>query len=243
MRCLQYGLLATVAVIGFASIASAADMPIKAARAPVAVPFSWSGFYIGANGGYGWSTSSNQLALSDDSPTGLHSKGGFGGGQIGYNFQFSQWVVGVEADFQGASIGDDVNDLNFGDTFHSKLTSFGTVRGRLGFALDRYLAYVTGGFAYGHINNSVSGPFLIGSPYNFSGTATGYVLGGGLEYAIDRAWSIKAEYQYLNLGKNDPTSPAGAPYSNIGGGGFATVNDDAYHTVRLGVNYRFGGGF
>ena len=114
------------------------------------------------------------------------------------------------------------------------------MRGRVGVTFNPLLVYVTGGFAYGHLSNFVDGPGLPGAPLSFSAIATGYALGGGVEYALDRAWSVKAEYLYLNFGKNDPVSPAG-PYSLILGGGRATVNNDAFNAVRIGLNYRFSG--
>jgi outer membrane immunogenic protein len=204
---------------------------------------TWAGFYGGVNVGYGWSPNSDQLALSFDSPTGLSPEGGFGGGQIGYNWQVGNLVFGAEADLQGADISDRVQDFVFGDTFHSSLNWFGTVRGRLGYGFDRALVYATAGFAYGGVRNSVD---LVGfAPYRFDGTATGYVLGVGVEYKFGPAWSIKGEYQYINLGTNDPTNPAGAPYSAAAGLGVGvpTVRDDEYHTFRMGLNYRFGGGY
>ena len=201
---------------------------------------TWAGFYGGVNFGYGWSANSDQLALDGDNPTGLSPEGGFGGGQIGYNWQVGHIVFGAEADLQGADISDRLQDFNFGDTFHSSLDWFGTIRGRLGYGFDRALVYVTAGFAYGGVHNSVN--VVAVGPYKFDGTATGYVLGAGMEYKFNPAWSIKGEYQYINLGTNDPTGPAGA-YSALGGGGFATVRDDEFHTFRIGLNYRFGGGY
>jgi outer membrane immunogenic protein len=183
---------------------------------------SWAGFYGGVNVGYGWSPSNDQLALSGDFPTGLSPEGGFGGGQIGYNWQVGHLVFGAEADLQGADISDRVHDFNFGDNFHSSLDYFGTIRGRLGYAFDRTLVYATAGFAYGGVHNTVNGPLLLGAPYRFDGTATGYVLGAGVEYKFNPAWSVKGEYQYINLGTNDPTSPSGTPYSAIGGTRFAS---------------------
>src|SRR5262245_31203276 len=178
---------------------------------------------------------SSLLAVSPD--------GGFGGGQIGYNWQ-GVWhphlVLGVEADFQGADISDRRTD-KFGDILQSKLDWFGTVRGRLGYAFDRTLVYGTGGFAFGGIEKL--GDF---SPFPFADnvakvdkTATGYVVGGGIEYKVTPAWSVKAEYQYINLGQNDPKFQSGLSFKRVGN----TVDDDAFHTVRAGINYHFGGGY
>ena len=115
----------------------------------VAAPI-WSGFYIGVNGGYGWTANDGPLA----------PEGGFGGGQIGYNWQglfgYSPWVIGIEADIQGAGISDSVSDV-LGSQENS-LNWFGTVRGRIGYAAGPALIYATGGFAYGEVqakgNNS-----------------------------------------------------------------------------------------
>jgi outer membrane immunogenic protein len=233
------------AIVSCVGVAKADGLPGPAYPSPPVAyerPYvwgNWSGFYVGANVGYGSSPNNDQLALSGDFPTGLSPAGAFAGGQIGYNWQFGRLVLGAEADFQGAGISDRVQDLNFGDNFHSSLDWFGTVRGRLGYGFDRMLVYATGGFAYGGIHSGVDGPLLPGSPYRFDGTATGYVLGAGLEYKLTPTLSIKGEYQYINLGTNDPTNPAGAPYSLIGGGGNSIVRDDAYQTFRMGLNYRF----
>src|SRR5262249_17791268 len=117
---------------------------------PGYVGVNWSGFYIGVNGGYGWTANT-------DSAFDLKPAGGFGGGQIGYNWQGGfglgrAWVFGIEADIQGADISD--KDV-FGD--RSKMDMFGTVRGRVGYAFGPALVYATGGFAYGNVENSVPG--------------------------------------------------------------------------------------
>ena len=98
-------LLVAALSLGTEASASAADFGYPHAEAPA---WSWTGFYLGLNGGYGFSTSRDQLALSGDQPTGLFSAGGFGGIQLGYNVQLARMVLGVEADFQGANIGDGV---------------------------------------------------------------------------------------------------------------------------------------
>src|SRR5271169_7176029 len=114
MRRLHCAVLATVAAVSFASVASAADMPAKAPvyKAPiVASIYNWTGFYVGANGGYGWSTQSGTVTATNntgasDSLAGPHAVGGFGGGQIGYNWQApgSQWALGAELDIEGSGI-------------------------------------------------------------------------------------------------------------------------------------------
>jgi outer membrane immunogenic protein len=234
MKMYRVGLLAftLTSVVALAS-ANAADMyPAPAGPggykdAPYVA--SWTGFYVGLNGGYGWNAKH-----SDDlvDPT-----GGFGGGQIGYNWQ-GMWhpnlVLGIEADFQGAGISDSVtgSSLLGPATLKSELEWFGTVRGRLGYAFGSALLYGTGGFAYGSVKNSLS--TVIGN-ISQSETQTGWVAGGGVEYKIAPAWSAKAEYQFLSLDASDPN---GAGPLGVGSGDRTEV-----HTFRVGVNYFFGRGY
>jgi len=203
---------------------------------PIYAPVtSWTGFYAGINGGYGWSANDHQLANTQDPFGGLSPEGGFGGGQIGYNLQRDRFVIGIETDIQGADIRDSARDAA-GARFKSELNWFGTVRGRLGYAFDTSLIYFTGGFAYGDVNNRAISPG--GDVFKNHDTETGYVLGGGWEYKINPAWSLKAEYQYINLGRNVPFDSSGISYLNTAAGPVgARVEDDAFHTVRIGLNY------
>jgi outer membrane immunogenic protein len=195
---------------------------------------NWTGFYFGANGGGAWGASSDQLAYATNSFGGLAPSGGFGGGQFGFNWQgflgYRPLVLGIETDLQGSAIEEKGIDRTSA-TYKSNLDYFGTVRGRVGYAADSVLLYFTGGFAYGAVKNNVVNPTV----FSIDRTDTGYTLGGGLEYKITPAWSIKTEYQYIDLGKGDPTSTAGS-YSSRGG----TIRDDAFHTARIGVNYQVG---
>jgi outer membrane immunogenic protein len=192
------------------------------------IPAVWTGWYAGVNGGYGWTENSDQYALSTIAFSGLSPEGGFGGGQIGYNWQgiwHPHLVLGIEADIQGGDITDRRVD-SVGEFVKSNLDWFGTVRARLGYAVDRTLVYATGGFAYGGLKAGVTTPG--GASAGFSDTVTGYVAGGGVEYKFTPAWSVKAEYQYVNFGKTE-FSPAVNP--------LVKYEDDAYHTVRVGLNY------
>ena len=152
-------LLATVAVFGFAGAAAAADLPSRYAPPPVvaAVPlFTWTGFYVGVNAGYGWNTNDSNTFIDPvlGVVSGGGSDGGFvGGGQIGYNYQFNQFVIGLETDIQYA---DSATAADFGQGFAGDNNNgnwFGTVRARAGFAFDRALVYATGGLAYGDIGS------------------------------------------------------------------------------------------
>ena len=173
----------------------------------------WNGFYGGVNVGGGGSANSGDLSPS----------GGFGGGQIGYNWQGvlglgSQWVLGIEADIQGSGI----EDSAFG--VKSSLNWFGTVRGRIGYAFGQTLVYGTGGLAFGEVENTP-----------FTETQTGYAVGAGVEYKFNPAWSIKGEYQFISL---DASDPSGAGALGLTGGDRSEAN-----TFRVGVNYHFGQSF
>jgi outer membrane immunogenic protein len=201
---------------------------------PVAV---WTGFYGGVNAGGAWAQAGNQLAYAADSFGGVRPSGGFGGIQVGYYWQgglgYGSLVLGLEADIQVSGVNDEGRDrVGAGDAFRSRLEDFGTVRGRLGYAMDRGLFYFTGGLAYGSVKNEA---IISGIPADFlvNTTTTGYVLGGGLEYKFTPSVSIKGEYQYINLGKHDPVDPAAGSYTANGG----VVRDDAFHTIRVGLNY------
>ncbi len=220
---------------GAAQSAQAADIarPVYKA-APVVMAYNWSGFYIGGNIGYGWGeVESNNIA-----GFGVTAKpdGFFGGGQIGWNWQApgSPWVWGVEVDSQWANIEEDVTAVGGGVVANAftELNYFGTARLRLGYAWDRAMLYATGGLAWGHneIGASVAaGPFLAGA--SSANTHVGWTVGGGLEWALLDNWSTKVEYLYLNLGnENYFGGPAGPGFDA----------DVTAHTVKVGLNYRFG---
>jgi outer membrane immunogenic protein len=214
-------LLAGVA-LSVATAASAADLPARPyAKGPAAVvspAYNWSGFYIGAIGGFGWGGSDNDAS------------GGFGGGTIGYNWQFpgSQFVFGVEVDGAGASIKEslteDVQGVIF--TTEQKIKAFGSVTGRVGFAMDAALIYAKGGYAWGDNSLSIS---ALGTTLSDNKMHSGYTLGGGLEYLFTPSWSAKAEYMYTNLG---------AEAYNLGGFPVDSGTLD-FHTIKVGVNYHF----
>jgi outer membrane immunogenic protein len=249
------------ALLGMGGAATAADVYSSGGSkdAPIYVPVSsWTGFYFGVNGGYGWSGDHNLTVEACEiycystyqASKKISSEGPFGGGQIGYNWQAGSLVFGIETDLQGAGISGNgsVNVLDGDYTLasgsaKSELDWFGTVRGRIGYLVaPQALVYFTGGFAYGGVKDTLSltspffGPF--GSfTASKEGTKTGYVLGGGLEYKINPSWSLKGEYQYIDLGTDKLSA---TDYC-----GFATTSfkaDHTYNTVRLGLNYHLGVG-
>ncbi len=242
-KTIAIGVSATALLV--AAQANAADVYGPAGGykdGPAYVSASWTGFYLGVNGGYGWSPYSDQLAdrMIGDTLGGNSPSGGFGGGQLGYNFQRDSLVFGIETDIQGSGIGDKKFDTA-GNRYYtnSSLDWFGSLRGRIGYASSQALVYGTGGLAYGGIRNRVDYSSQYPSDiFDINRTAVGYTVGGGIEFKVNPAWSVKAEYQYINLGTNDPVRAGdGRTYGSYAAVG-TKLDDDAFHTVRLGVNYR-----
>jgi outer membrane immunogenic protein len=256
----QIALAATLTVVGAAS--QAADLPSRsAAHAPsiTAVPvFSWTGFYAGVNAGYAWGEfkESNSSITTDGTFPGLppapatylgtprktKADGFLGGVQAGYNAQFGALVIGAEADYQFADLDSKTSYLgSIAGPYYAteaKLNQFGTLRARVGYAFDRVMVYGTGGLAVGQVKSSVAvtpGTTPIGATYaaGVSNTSIGYALGAGVEAALGTNWSVKGEYLYVDLGKENSN------YA-IGGGATATADlkTDA-QIVRIGLNYRF----
>ena len=214
-------LLASVAALGLvaAGAASAADLPSR--KGPVAAPvymppaFTWTGFYVGANAGYGWgNVNANGFAVTNTGDL----DGFVGGGQVGYNYQMGQFVLGLEADLQAADLSTGTNA--FGDRV--KTDYFGTVRARVGVAFDRFLPYITGGWAYGNVKTSIPG---LGFSSDRSHTG-GYAVGAGLEYAVTNNIIAGVEYLYVDLGEK-----------NIAGAGTKVGTD--FSVVRARLSYKF----
>jgi outer membrane immunogenic protein len=216
-------ILALVGVAALTGAAAAADLPRPMAqpyyKAPVAVPaYSWTGFYIGVNGGGAYGRS------AWDTTGTFNLGGGLVGGTVGYNYQIGQAVLGVEGDIDWADIDGSTNTAcPLGCKTSDDWLS--TVRGRLGFAADRFMPFITGGAAFGDIKASTPG---------FAGatsTNAGWTIGGGLEFAIAGNLTVKAEYLYVDLGKfNCGLSCSVFPTENV----TFTAN-----IVRAGLNYRF----
>ncbi len=237
-----FGMAGNVLAADLYSAGSLKDAPVYA---PVT---SWTGFYAGANGGYAWSATDSKLDATayeywngyDDPAKTLSPSGGFGGGQIGYNWQQGHLVFGIETDIQGAAVsGSGRLDQLGGDASafaKSDLNWFGTLRGRAGYSFDSSLVYFTGGFAYGGVKDSlgVTSPGGDATKVAKEDTETGYVLGGGIEHSLSPSWSLKAEYQYIDLGSTRLSASAGDECA------WATASfraDHAYHTIRIGLNY------
>jgi outer membrane immunogenic protein len=197
------------------------------------MPYSWRGFYMGVNAGYGWGDNAVGVSgTTGGSSTSVNLDGWFGGGQVGYNAQFDQIVIGVEADLQAADIGESQSftGANFGQA-SADIGWFSTLRGRVGYAAGPTLLYFTGGLAFADVDYRVSGGNGVNTfAMSSDKIETGYTLGGGLEWAFAPNWSLKSEYLYVDLGDETLTSP---------GGTFSSNTDLDFHTVRVGLNYRF----
>jgi outer membrane immunogenic protein len=215
-----------LAMAGSIGVASAADLsrppPPMATKAPYFAPYyNWTGFYAGINGGYGWG-SSNWSAL----PSSFDINGGLFGGQIGYNWQFGQFVYGLEGDADWTDLHGSSNVLVCGlAACRTKNDFLSTVRGRVGYAADRWMPYLTGGLAVGDIRTST--PAFAGVDQ----TNAGWTIGGGVEAALVGNWTAKAEYLYVDLGNVG----CGAACGPAAGSTVSLTSS----IVRGGINYRF----
>jgi outer membrane immunogenic protein len=201
----------------------AADMPRERYSEPAPSYFSWSGFYLGLYGGYGWGQSDWNSSLVTAS---LSPAGGLFGGTVGFNMQNWGLVFGLEGDLAGNWM----RDANSSGTGICALPGcaiqtswFGTARGRVGYAFDRALFYVTAGGAFGDVQMQTGGATA-------AADRVGWTAGVGLEYGILGPWSAKIEYLYADLG----TATCGAATCGIN-----TTASFKTSIVRLGVNYRF----
>jgi outer membrane immunogenic protein len=235
MKKFLLGTVALAAISVMAAPAFAADMPARTySKAPVytapALVYNWTGFYIGGHLG-GAFAGDNSLQGSDARF--------LGGVQGGFDYQFApNWVMGVEAQYSWLP-----NSNNNGVLFpgnNSLVTSnndqLGSVTGRLGYTWGPALLYAKGGYAWRDGNNIGVTSFGVPQPFGTTGNhKDGYTVGAGLEYMFAPNWSAKAEYQYYNFGNTTFTAISPA---DIAGRSFR--NDE--HTVKVGVNYRFGWG-
>jgi outer membrane immunogenic protein len=264
--------LATTALIALASgSAVAADMPVKAVyRAPVVV-YNWTGCYIGGSVGANWRRSYDPSFSLVDGGSGaaaalaagaipprysIDGSGWLGGGQIGCNYQASNWVFGIETDISGTR-------LNGSQTLNTAVAGFfpvtasasqsmnwiGTTRGRIGWAFDNVLVYATGGAAYAKVSNTyglsnVAGGGNVSTALADSANQFGWTLGAGLEVGFGQ-WSVKGEYLYYDIGSHTLTGnctiTGGALCAGATPTTFSTQFANRGSIARVGLNYRFGG--
>jgi outer membrane immunogenic protein len=225
-------ILALTAFAGPEALPSGKEMKEVAPAPAPSCDYTWTGFYLGVNVGYGWGNADTRFdplpdpvsfnALQPTTLGDLDPDGVIGGGQVGFNWQWNNWIVlGAEADFQGSDMRDsetrspiiELNGAPAGpDSFlftRERTDWFGTVRGRIGFTpWCRLLIYGTGGVAYGNVHYSANTVYFGGGqqfPASLSRTKVGWTAGGGIEYALSHHWSVKMEYLYYDLGDQGDT--------------------------------------
>jgi outer membrane immunogenic protein len=259
----------TLLVAGFAlgvlmAPAAAADMPLKAPPPPSPPPvYNWTGCYLGVSAGGIWRQSdSTSISFVDGGsgaaaavaagsiPTAFNDGGSswLAGGQLGCNYQASNWVYGIETDMSGTK-------LDAGQTIATNVAPFfpltssvsqdmtwiGTTRGRLGMAWGNVLVYGTGGAAYANVNHGYTqsnvplGPVAIA--VTDSATQFGWTAGGGLEVGFG-AWSLKGEYLYYDLGNHTLNAVCGT-CTGTAPTVFSAHFHDTGSIARVGLNYRF----
>jgi outer membrane immunogenic protein len=245
MKMKKY-LLAT-ALVGLGSAPTlAADLAARPyTKAPaLAAVYDWTGFYIGVNAGVGLGRDRFQhdwLGVGSVNSFYASPQGGFGGGQVGYNWQtgsvFGPIVFGVEADIQAADLSDHRTTFSEGGVlrnYSQKLDWFGTARGRIGIANGPVLSYVTAGFAYANVKTNASASFGgLTNTFSNERTAGGWVVGSGVEAALGGNWTGKIEYLYLNLGNRSDLATLGAT---------TPIQTELRENIfRVGLNYRING--
>ena len=232
----------STALAFLATPAFSSDLPSNAsptARAPRAAVFNWNGFYAGGNIGYSWGKwdSTGFVVNGSDSPS---ANGVIGGLQLGYNWMASnRWLLGLEADIQLSGEQKSTNWTTpvttvvgvaplggVGVSNSWKFPWFGTVRGRVGYAPDNWLLYVTGGLAYGEVKSDLA---TTGIALSDSVTKWGWTIGGGIEMPVAAQWTAKIEYLYIDLGSRTFFAGTTLPVSS-------NLHDNV---IRLGVNYKF----
>jgi outer membrane immunogenic protein len=242
-------LLTTVSlgVLGLVSPALGADLPAYTKAPVVASPvYDWSGFYVGVFGGGGWGNHNINNATGPatgfaDYTANYSSQGGVAGGEAGFNFQSGNVVVGVEADgFWSGMRGNDAAAVAAGSfpiasTDADNLRWGGTLRARGGIAVDRWMLFFTGGWAFGDIVHTNTDPVL--GVDQFTVHANGLTAGGGIQYALLNNLIGKVEYRYYNFnGYNRPGSPL------TPNGQLPFTTETTYSVITVGLDYKFGGG-
>ena len=242
----------TTSTAFMAGAAWAADLPVKApSAAPAKARFSWTGCYAGLNAGASFNHIDQNVEVPGVATFGSGEKNTSftGGGQLGCNLQFDpNWVVGIEGD---------INYLksNRGQTFafpfaggedtfgaqgtqETSLRWLATIRGRFGYAWDRWFLYATGGLAVGDVKSSVSASTTEPAAYagSYSSNRTGWTAGGGFEYAFAERFSLKAEYLHFDLGTAQYPVAGNSAFLPLTWNASAKVSGDI---VRMGLNYRF----
>jgi len=216
-----------------------ASPPIIATPALVQPAFNWTGYYVGANAGYGWGHAcwtyvGTNLGPAGPLDEGCHDTGGaLVGGHFGYNWQAGLFVFGLEAQGDWANLKGSSLSLAFDDVNRTRVDALGLFTGKVGFAANNVLYYVKGGGAVAHNKADFYAATLPGLPGSTSYTRWGWVFGGGLEFGFTPNWSFGVEYDYVGLGsRHEQFSGSTNPVDDI---------KQNLHLFTGRLNYRFGG--
>ena len=212
-------------LIGCTSLMILAVTLSSAFAADSSPEYHWTGFYLGINGGGGWGKSRHDFEAAGTTTGDYRISGSTAGGTLGANLQAGGLLLGVEGDMNWSDIGGSDSCPNPNFTCRTRNKWLATARGRVGYAVDRFLPYVTAGAAFGQIRANIPD---FGSERE---NETGFALGSGVEAGILGGLSAKLEYLYVDLGKFN----CGFSCTNTG------VDDVKFktHLVRVGLNYRF----
>lgn len=235
-------ILPALAAALLSSTAMAADLPGRGpavAPAPVFSPapvFTWTGVYIGGQIGYAWGKdSTTEFVTATGLPTGFAQgfkpDGMIGGLHAGFNYQMGSIVLGVETDIEASGYKGGYRLLN-GDGTDSETNWQGSLRGRVGVAMDRALIYATGGLAYANFTHTYIDGVAPIAAESFKKTDMGWTAGVGLEYAFTRNLTARAEYRYSDYGNFNHVSLVAFP-------GNTYRQNPSNHAVRFGVSYLF----
>jgi len=230
---LVFAVAASLVTLGAASAADLAPR-IVAPPAPVYLPFSWTGFYVGAHAGYQWGEDQQtEYVTANGLPTGFFqrfdSQGGFGGLHAGYNYQMGSFVLGIEG---GAALGRSSGGFTVaGNQFDARQTWEATFRGRLGVTpMDRLMLYATGGAAFSEFKYRYVSLAGAVAPADASTAKAGWTLGGGAEYAVTDHVTARVEYRYTDFGN------ASFDWPSVGG---TYTQRPRFNEVLAGISYKF----
>jgi outer membrane immunogenic protein len=247
MRKFLLATVGLVALVGVAAPASAADLaarPYTKAPPPIVAPiYDWTGFYIGGNGGWAQSRSCVDFfnATGIDFADGCRERsGGVVGGQLGYRWQASQWVFGVEAQGDWADLSNTrLSIINPLFSTRTKTDGIGLFTGQIGYAWNASLFYVKGGAAVTSNRFSILSTLTGTELAAASATRWGGTVGVGWEYGFAPNWSAGIEYDHLFMGNSNNSfsvvNPINAAFLND------RIRQDV-DMVTLRINYRFGWG-
>lgn len=218
----------------FLSLAAAAAMSILASVniAAAEAPVKWTGWYFGLQGGWAKASAAQTNTNSNVSNGYYDQSGWLAGGTAGYNWQFTNWVFGVETDLAWAGIKGQETDCgtSHNQTCPTEIRAFGTLRGRAGMLVwPNTLIYATGGLAYAEIHAYKESVAVTGG----DDWRAGWTLGGGAEVMFMPNWSVKAEYLYTNFTGTQTT------YTIAASGTPVAAAERNIHMFRGGLNWHF----